>query len=330
MTDAERIRIGVIGCASIADRYVIPAIIDLPDHFTLIGVAGRDETKTRQFAEKFSTTPFSGYDALISYGQIDAVYIPLPNALHREWIEKALDNSLHVLVEKSLACSHEEGVFLNKLAEDKKLILVENFQFRFHSQIEIINRIIREGQIGELRYLRSTFGFPPFTDPMNIRYQASLGGGALLDAGAYTIKVAQNFLGNDLTVTAANLVYDPEKGIDIWGGAYLRQKAGQLFAEIAFGFDFYYQCSLEIMGSKGLITADRIFTSPPGHSPKITVETAEGRKENIIGPDNHFKNMLLHFYGLVKGEQGAEDEYRMNVSQARLIEELRQRANGRK
>lgn len=330
MMDARRISIGVIGCANIADRYVIPAINDLKDQYYLAGISSRDETKARLFADKFQTKAYLTYDALIESGQLDAVYIPLPNALHYEWIKKALDQNLHVLVEKSLACSYEESLYLNRLAQHRKLVLVENFQFRFHRQLETINQILKERLIGEIRYLRSSFGFPPFSDSTNIRYQSSLGGGALLDAGAYTIRIAQYFLGNDLLVSAAKLVYDNKRGIDIWGGAFLMQKTGELFAEIGFGFDNYYQCNLEILGNKGLIVADRIFTAPPGYSPKISVETPEGRVDNIVQPDNHFINMLKHFYDLIIGKISADNEYEMNVNQARLIEDLRQKANERK
>jgi hypothetical protein len=260
-------------------------------------------------------------------GQVEALYIPLPNALHYVWIEKALKNDLHVIVEKSLACSYKENIALNKLAQRRKLVLVENFQFRFHKQLEAINQILKDGLIGELRYLRSSFGFPPFSDPLNIRYQASLGGGALLDAGAYPIRIAQYFLGENLKVAAANLIYSPEREIDLWGGAYLKQKSGHIFAEIAFGFDFHYQCNLELLGNKGLISANRIFTAPPGHSVEIALETAEGKVKKVIPPDNHFINMLTHFYNLVISGRNVENEYNINVNQARIIEDLRHKAN---
>lgn len=327
MIMSKGINIGVIGCASVADRFVVPAIKSLADQYSLIGIASRNETKAQQFAVKFDTQAYSGYDSLLESEQLDAVYIPLPNSMHREWIEKALHRNLHVLVEKSLACTYEEVLHLNILAKRKHLALVENFQFRFHSQLATIRQILSDGVIGELRCLRSSFGFPPFSDLDNIRYQKGLGGGALLDAGAYVIKIAQCFLGYDLAVVAANLTFDPERKVEIWGGAYLRQNTGVNFAEIAFGFDNFYQCNLNLWGSKGKMYTNRIFTAPPGYAPEIVLETSSGKETIKLEPDHHFENMLRHFHQIIASGKGMEIEYSQNINQGRLIEELRRKAN---
>ncbi|MCX5807673.1 MAG: Gfo/Idh/MocA family oxidoreductase [Proteobacteria bacterium] len=327
MITTKPTNIGVIGCASIADKFVIPAIKSLADQYTLTGIASRNGAKAQRFAAKFDTQAYFSYDSLLKSDQIDAVYIPLPNSMHREWIEKALGHNLHVLVEKSLACTHEEIIHLNILAKRKKLALVENFQFRFHRQLAIIKQIICDGIIGELRCLKSSFGFPPFPDVENIRYQKELGGGALLDAGAYLIKIAQYFLGDDLAVEAASLTFDPEREVDIWGGAYLKQNNGVNFAEIAFGFDNFYQCNLDLWGSKGKIYTNRIFTAPPGYAPEIILETLSGKETIEVEPDNHFENMLRYFHQIIINGTGIEMEYVQNINQGRLIEELRGKAN---
>jgi dTDP-3,4-didehydro-2,6-dideoxy-alpha-D-glucose 3-reductase len=321
------INIGVLGFATVAKRSIIPAIIDLKEHFTLKGVASRTEDAAKACAVQFNTEPYVGYDVLLNSGQLDAVYIPLPNAMHAEWIEKALHRNIHVLVEKSLACSYEEVRHLNQMAEGKQLVLVENFQFRFHRQLSKIKELANDGTIGELRCVRSSFGFPPFSDTENIRYKQELGGGALLDAGAYPVKIAQMFLGNQIEVKASSLSVDPSCNVDIWGGAYLQQRHGPLFAELAFGFDHYYQCNLELWGSKGKLTANRIFTSPPGFSPEILLETADGREVIIVETDNHFQNMLMHVYRLITTGNDLEEEYEQNIVQARLLKEVKLKAH---
>ena len=240
---------------------------------------------------------------------------------------KALQQGLHVLSEKSLGCSLQEVTELNVIAQSKDIALVENFQFRFHSQLAFIKSLIADGKIGELRCIRSSFGFPPFADSNNIRYKKALGGGALLDAGAYTLKVSQLFLGDDIEVAAANLSYPANSEVDISGGAYIKQKKGDLFLEAAFGFDSFYQCSIELWGSKGRIFTNRIFTSPPGFKPEIIVETNQGKETLSLEADNHFKNMLTHFHQLVCGEKNKKDEYKQNILQASLIEQVKQKAN---
>ncbi|MBI9066041.1 MAG: Gfo/Idh/MocA family oxidoreductase [Salinivirgaceae bacterium] len=323
----KKINIGILGCAKIAERFMIPALLDLPNHFNIIGIASRDFTKASICAKRFNIKPYNGYQDLLNDTLLDAIYIPLPNSLHAEWIEKALLNGLNVLVEKSLACNYEDVERLTSIAKARNLVLVENFQFRFHSQLKFIKEKLESGVIGELRCMRSSFGFPPFPEADNIRYNKELGGGALLDAGAYPIKISQIFLGDDIEVKAANLSFDEEKGVDIWGGAYLKQKNGNLFSEIAFGFDNFYQCNIELWGSAGKIYANRIFTAPPGFCPIVEIETSKGINKIELPEDHHFKNMLLHFFNLIIFKETVDIELSQNLNQARLINEIIYRNN---
>jgi predicted dehydrogenase len=321
------INIGVLGCANIAKRSLIPAILDLKKYYSLAGVASRSFSTAVSCAEQFDIEPFDGYHSLIDFEGLDAVYIPLPNALHAEWIEKALNRGIHVLVEKSMACEYDEVLKLNELAKNKGLVLIENFQFRFHSQLAKLKQLINDGVIGELRCLRSSFGFPGLSSENDIRYRKNLGGGALLDAGAYTLKIAQILLGLDIAVCSANLNYQQGKEVDIWGGAYVKQKNGELFGELAFGFNHFYQCNIELWGSKGKLYTNRIFTAPPAYKPVFELETAEGKQEIKLPADNHFNNMLIHFYELIQNKANRADEYAQNINQARLIKELKEKAD---
>lgn len=327
MTD--RIRIGILGVANIATRSVIPSLQQLTVNYELVGVASRNRDTAASVAERLKLPVFEGYDTLLNRELIDAIYIPLPNSLHYEWVKKSLEKGIHVLVEKSLACSYEEVTELNKIARNMSLALVENFQFRFHSQLAYIQSLLKQRKLGELRIIRSTFCFPPFPDKGNIRYQRELGGGALLDAGAYPIKISQLILGNDLEVTSATINTNDELGVDIWGGAYLKQRNGNLFSQIAFGFDNYYQCNLEIIGSKGRLYTNRIFTANETVKPKIRLETqGNGLQEIELDTDNHFKNMLLYFHELITGNKDKSSEYTANINQSRLLQQLKEKSNG--
>jgi hypothetical protein len=316
------INIGVLGCANIAERSIIPSIKSLSRYFNLVGIASRSKHKAELFSQKFNCLGFANYEELLDVNNLEAVYIPLPNSLHYPWIKKALNRNLHVLVEKSLACNYNEVLELNQIAKISGLALFENFQFRFHRQLEKIQELVNDGNIGELRCIRSSFGFPPFKDSQNIRYDKSLGGGALLDAGAYPIKLSQILLGQDLTVEAANLFVDPDRGVDIWGGAYLKKKDSSLFSQIAFGFDNYYQCNVELWGSKGKIYTNRVFTAPFKFQPEILLENNTEKQILLVERDDHFYNMLKYFYSLISSKQ-FDYEYLQNIDQARLIEEIR-------
>jgi NDP-hexose-3-ketoreductase len=323
MTIRSVVNIGVLGLASIATRSVIPAIGTLRSRFHLAGIASRDILKAQTASLAFGAKAYNSYESLLIDQSIGAVYIPLPNALHYPYVMMALSCGKHVLVEKSLGCSTEEVGHMVDLAKEKGLVLLENFQFRFHSQLPHILQRVSAGSIGDLRAVRVAFGFPPFLDSSNIRYSAELGGGALLDAGAYPMKLAPYFLGNDISVTDGSMAFDRMRGIDIWGGGTLQQVNGPLFYQFAYGFDHFYQCSLELWGSKGKISTGRIFTAPPNLMPKLLIETSSGAEEIILPRDNHFENMMEYFYQLIIGLRPKSVEYYGNIQQAGLIQQFK-------
>lgn len=319
----KKLRIGVLGTANIALRSVIPSMIELEHLFEFIGIASRNMEKAQIVADKFGVKAFGNYLDILDNKYIDAVYIPLPNSYHFEFVKKSLDAGLHVLVEKSMACTYNEVFELNELAAQNKLALIENFQFRFHKQLGVLFDLIRNGAIGEIRSIKAYFGFPPFKDKDNIRYQASLGGGALLDAGAYPVKVTQLLLGNNLIVQAANLYTNDQREVDIYGNALLKEPSTGISAFCAFGFDNFYQCGVEVWGSSGKVSTNRLFTAPFGFKPTILLENNEGNKVIEVESDNHFNNMLCHFYSAVFDDKIKHLEYTQNVSQARIISEIK-------
>ena len=324
----KKIKIGVLGFAGIAKKAIIPAIQDLPEYFEFIGVATRTAEKQEEI-ELSGHSAFVPYEQIIDKDKIDALYIPLPNAMHYQWVKVALESGLHVLVEKSLGCNLQEVEELNQLAHKNKLVLIENFQFRFHSQLAYIKDVVARGILGEIRSIRSSFGFPPFSDSNNIRYQEKLGGGALLDAGAYPMKLAQIFLGNDIKVVSATSSFQDGIEVDIWGGGMIKQINGSLFLQFSFGFDHFYQCNMEIWGSLGKLSTNRIFTSPPGYTPEVQIETAKGIENIQLVSDNHYQNMLRHFWNCTQNQQLCEEEYSQNILQAKLLEEFKIVSNGK-
>lgn len=323
----KKIRIGVLGYASIAQKAIIPAIQGLSEYYEFVGIATRTIEKAKEINTKFQGKAFSSYSQIITKNRIDALYIPLPNALHYKWVKFGLENGIHILVEKSMACNFDEVEELNTLAKTNNLALVENFQFRFHTQLHFIIKEIQKGTIGEIRSIRSSFGFPAFSDPNNIRYQKELGGGALLDAGAYPIKLAQLLLGHNVQIMSAVSVIPQGNEVDIWGGGMIKQKEGDGFLQMSFGFNNFYQCNLEIWGSMGKLSTNRIFTAPPEYSPEIIIETAQGIEKIALEPDNHYQKMLKHFYDCTQNQELRTEEYQQNIHQSRLIEEFKKIAN---
>ena len=325
-----KIKIGILGTANIAKKAVIPTLLKLNNYFEIVGVGGRDLQKTKRFCESFDIAPFESYEDVIQNPVIQAIYIPLPNALHFEWVIKALERGLHVMCEKSLGCNFEEVEIMVSKAREKKVLLMEHFQFRFHKQIEYIQNNISE--IGEVRTIRTAFGIPPFGDEKNIRYNKKLGGGALLDNGAYPIKIAQIFMTNSINVETCQLNKEQFE-VDIWGNFTIKDSKTGVCLQAAFGFDHIYSCNLEILGSNGRIYTDRIYTAPPNHRSKITLEKQIGydiKKDQVtLSEDDHFKNIWKYFFDIIKAQKSFEFEYIHNLNQSKLIDQAISRSNGK-
>ena len=317
----NKLRIGVLGCANIAKRSVIPAIKNIDD-FELVAIASRTLTKAKEFAIEFNCEAIEGYQNLIDRKDIDVIYMPLPTGLHEEWVMKSLEGDKHILIEKSLAMNYESAHRMVDFARQKGLLIMENFMFLYHGQHQFVKDLINKGEIGEVRCFRSSFGFPPL-DSSNFRYNVALGGGALLDAAAYTVRASQLFLGSDIWVEAATL-NNMESEVDLFGGAYLKSDNG-LFSEVAFGFDNFYQCNYEVWGSKGKIIAQRAFTPGAEFIPTITLEQ-QGEVFNYeIEAENHFINILNEFKNcVISGD--IEPKYEEILNQSRLLQELKDKS----
>ena len=280
--------------------------------------------KLEAFCADYQLEGETSFRELIQRGDLDAIYVPQPPALHFKWAKEALEAGKHVLIEKPSTTNYEETKKLVELAREKKLVLHENYMFQYHSQIGVIKQMVSEGVIGELRLMRANFGFP-LRAQNDFRYVKDLGGGALLDAGGYTMKLATLFLGDTIKIDSAHLLGLPGYEVDMYGNASLSNDKG-MTCQIGFGMDNSYQCSLELWGSKGRILTDRIFTAPPEFEPKVVIENAEGRQERILEADRHFMHSIEKFVAAVNDEKTRNEEYEEILLQARLVEEFRTKA----
>lgn len=327
MTPPLPIRIGVMGCASIARRSVIPAIQTLP-RLHLAGVASRSPEKGMAFAAQCGCPYVGDYAALLESDDIDAIYMPLPTGLHLEWAGNALRAGKHVLVEKSLASSLAEAEDLIALARQHRLVMLENYMFVHHAQQAMVQQLIQD-HLGDIRLFRATFCFPPLP-PDNFRYNKSLGGGALLDAGGYPLKACQLFMGEDIEVLSACLNVD-SAGVDRWGGAMLAatRNGSRIPLHIAFGFDQFYQCSIDVLGQHGRITTSRTFTAGPDVTPTALLETPGQTNDIPLPKDNHFVRLLELFCRHIHLREW-EPPCAENLRQAHLQDRVRHMATAAK
>lgn len=169
--------------------------------------------------------------------------------------------------------------------------------FVFHSQFDFVKQKIDNGEIGKVKLLRSSFGFPPFNEKSNIRYNKKLGGGALLDAGAYTIMASHFLLGRKQKIIASSL-RNENREVDFQGSAMLINEDG-VVSQLAFGFDNYYQNNIELWGNRGKLIVERAFTVGPGFAPKIVIEQQNVKHEYNLPVDNHFQKLLIKFHSCI-------------------------------
>lgn len=320
----KRIRIGVMGCASIAQRSVIPAILSLPECFELVCVASRTFEKANSFANLFNCKAVVGYDQLLNE-DIDAVYVPLPTGLHDEWINKALLAGKHVYAEKSVANDHFSALKMIENARNNGLALMEGYMFQYHPQHSIVKKLILSNEIGGIRSFRSSFGFPPLPAD-DFRYDNEIGGGALLDAAGYTVRAVHFILGDLFEVKAATLYSDNETGTNLYGSAFLTSEDG-VGAHVSFGFDNFYQCNYEIWGSKGKITVNKAFTPGPEYKPTILLEKQGNSKTIVVEAFNHFTAAFKEFYRIVFNEKARQQHFTNIALQSSSLSTIKRIAN---
>lgn len=318
------LRMGIMGCSDFAARTMISAMRGVPG-MHLTAVASRTAAKATDYARRFDCDADVGYDRLLAREDVDCIYIALPTGLHPEWVARSLEAGKHVLVEKSFAPDFPSTRDLVALARRRNLFVTENFSFHYHLQYRWAREQIANGVLGEVHLFRSNFSFPPLA-PGNFRYDASLGGGALLDAGAYMVKASRLFFGDDIRLIGASLRYDAALGIDIEGTAVFSSKQGAI-AQVAFGFRSFYQCNWEFLGPLGRLVVERAYTAPPTQTPVVRIERPNRRDEITLPSDHHYRNKLVDVVRAV-GDDSTYPLYWDDVEQqARHLDAIRQGAS---
>nr|AXB74592.1 NDP-hexose 3-ketoreductase [Streptomyces roseiscleroticus] len=317
--DMDRVSFGVLGCASIARRKMLPALVSHP-RAHVVAVASRTADKAARFASEFGCDAVTGYERLLERPDIDAVYVPLPVGLRTEWITKALTAGKHVLAEKPLTVTAATARELVTLSRTQGLLLMESFMFLHHSAHRAVQDLVDAGRIGELRSFSATFTIPPLPKD-DIRHRPDLGGGALLDLGAYTVRAAQLHCGTDLVPKGTVLVTDPDTGADVSGAALL--SAGPVVAHLSFGMVHPYRCAYRLTGSTGTLTLERAFTPPPTWQPVLRAESQDRSEEIRLPADDHFANTVTAFTTAVLAGDGFTAHGDRIVRQAELLEGVR-------
>jgi xylose dehydrogenase (NAD/NADP) len=263
MMAEPKLRWGILGCARITRRGLIPGIHESLSG-TLQAIASRDVATAKAWAEEFAVPHAHGsYQQLIDDPEVDAVYIPLPNELHRPWILAAADAGKAVLCEKPLALDSDEARLLVEHCRHRGVLLMEAFMWRHQPRTLEIRKRVAEGAIGEFRLIRASFSFPMQGDDW--RLDPARGGGALWDVGCYGVSTARLFAGAEPRKSQA-VAHLGDTGVDLSLSALLEFPGG-LSATIDCSFEQPFRCAYELVGTRGVIEVPDAYLPPTNGKP---------------------------------------------------------------
>ena len=308
------VRWGFISTARINRR--ILAAAEKSDRAEVVAVASREGERAEAYAVEHGIPRSHGsYEALLEDPEVDAVYIALPNSLHVEWSLRALAAGKHVLCEKPLTRSPEDAEEAFAAAERAGLVLMEAFMWRHSPQTAKLVQLVEGGVIGELQLVRATFSFP-LESRRNIRLDPALGGGSLMDVGAYCVSAARLLAGEPERVYGEQVIGD--SGVDVLFTGVLRFPRGVL-AEIDAGMYLPRRDGLEAVGTEGsLVIPD------PWLAQRLVLHLRRGesREEIALPPADPYRLELENMCAAITGEAepllGREDA----VGQARTLQAL--------
>jgi xylose dehydrogenase (NAD/NADP) len=314
MAETGKVRWGVIGATSrIAGSAVLPAIAR-SENATLVAVASRTMSSAQEIAAQYGPDvhAYCDYDSLIADGEVEVVYIPLPNSLHLGWAVEAMNNGKHVLCEQPLALNAMQAAEMVETADANGVILSEAFMYRYHPLQLSVSEMITGGHFGDISLVRASISFVQ-TDPDDYRRSAGMGGGALLDIGCYGVNIARRVFRREPIAVTAHSVYDPDTGIDTTTTAQLEfSDGGQGLIDCSFSLT--QRASYEIVGSVSSLTAPNFFLGPNDPAEYILTHEGQPPQTQAIAPGNMYENEIDALSRRLRGEDAyvlpAEDGYK--------------------
>lgn len=268
-------------------------------------IASREQQAAERFAGRHRIARWYGrYEDLLADDRIEAVYVPLPNALHAPWVERALRAGKHVLCEKPLTVTLSEAQHLFQVARETGRVLLEAYPYRFQPQTLQLLTLLDQGAIGSVRLLQAYFGFP-LERPDDIRLDPALGGGALLDVGCYPVSLARLLFGRRPARVTAQMRLG-RTGVDLGCTATLQYADGAI-AQIGCDFEAALLRQALLVGSGGVIETD--FANHTGEARPGLLRVRRGVSWDVameaVDHDrgNGFAFAATQFAALVRGER---------------------------
>ncbi|MBI4785802.1 MAG: Gfo/Idh/MocA family oxidoreductase [Chloroflexi bacterium] len=293
----RKLRWGILSTAKIGLKQVMPAIKQSKNG-VLAALASRSLESAQEAAAPFGIPHvFGSYEEMLASPEVDAVYVPLPNAMHKEWTIRAANHGKHVLCEKPLALNAAEADEMITAARQNHVLLMEAFMYRFHPQFAKLKALIADGAIGDVKVMRSAFCYN-IQGANNIRLDPDLGGGALMDVGCYCVNMARLVADAEPVEVRADATIG-KSGVDETLVGILRFP-NDVVAHFDCSFRTDYREWLDVQGTKHRVDLARPI-KPGTRAADIFLRFDETSETNpnstlITAPAaNHYRLMVEHF-----------------------------------
>lgn len=317
MTTAAPFRWGLLGAARIS-RALIPAIRAAGGEVSALGVRDPSSERAQAFAREWNVPLVGGYQEVMD-ADVDAVYNPLPNDLHRPWTLAALRGGKHALTEKPLTLNAAEAQELAQAAQASGRVLLEAFAYRFQPHIARVRALVAGGELGEVRAVRGAFGFQ-LSNPDDFRWHAAQGGGALYDVGTYAVNLTRLLLGEPQAVSAR--ARWTARGVDLGLSAALQYPGALASVDCAFDWGDEATQRLTVVGTQGTLDVDGVFSSHTTRPVTLRLTTSAGERTEHFAPYDAYAAMVAHFQRAARGEEAALYPPEDGVAQARVLDAL--------
>tara|TARA_B100000029_G_C17591520_1_gene962654 strand:- start:1464 stop:2456 length:993 start_codon:yes stop_codon:yes gene_type:complete len=313
------LKIGVLGCSRVAEKYFFPYILK-SKKAKVDFIASRSISKAEDWSRKYACKNFGTYEDLIN-ADLDLIYISLPISMHEEWSIKAANSGKHILCEKSSTISLDSAKNMLNTCKQNNVRILEALAFRFHPQHKKIQKLI-QNEIKEIQNFYGIFGFPP--PPKNdIRWNNSLGGGVLNDVSCYPACASRLIFETEPLSVSSNIEFDKNSGVDKSVNALISYPAEKI-AFISSGFHNYYQSKYSVWGSEGRITTKRAYSVLPNYETSIYLDKNDEITEIKIPPVDQFGLMFDHLCDTIEKNDINKFNFENDLlNQAKLMEALR-------
>lgn len=274
---SRKINWGILGCAKIAEVRTVPGLLKA-SNAVLYAVASRGIKKAEEMKAMYGAKEaYGSYEELLADENVEAVYIPLPNSMHAQWVEKAAKAGKHILCEKPLALDEKQARAMFEVCEENHVLLMEAFAFRHAPLVQKVKELIDKGTVGKVKYIESHLT-DLLTDMGNIRMNKELGGGAFYDMACYNLSTISYLLdGKEPVSVKAFAEMDAEYSVDVSNTALLKYEDGVQAASYS-SLNSYARGYYAVVGEKGRIEVPCNFNCR--NICKFTL-TTDGRVDNV-------------------------------------------------